>query len=81
MVRNTQGARLQFKCVLADNAPSPGEAGHTTWVYVPYSFQTVYSVGSFTSHKNQISESEWDGFSSLSEKTRKSNRLQMPLQR
>ena len=41
-------------------------------------------VGSFMSHKNQISVSAWDGtygFSPLSEKTRKSNRLQMSLQR
>ena len=40
-------------------------------------------VGSFTSHKNQLSVStvRRDGFSSLSEKTRKSNRLQMSLQR
>ena len=42
------------------------------------------SVGSFTSHKNQISVSAVRRdlrFSSLSEKTRKSNRLQMSLQR
>ena len=42
-------------------------------------------VGSFTSYKNQIGQKVlWDGtygFSSLSEKTRKSNRLQMSLQR
>ena len=35
---------LQFNCVLADNPPSPGEVGHTTGVYVPYSFQTVVWV-------------------------------------
>ena len=37
-------------------------------------------MGSFTSHKTQISESavrETYGFSSLSDKTRKSNHLQM----
>ena len=37
-------------------------------------------VGSFTSHKNKSVKVLWDGtygFSSLSEKTRKSNRLQM----
>ena len=42
------------------------------------------SVGSFTSHKNRSVKVLWDGtygFSSLSEKTRKSNRLQMSLQR
>ena len=41
-------------------------------------------VGSFTSHKNKSVKVLWDGtydFSSLSEKTRKSNRLQMWLQR
>ena len=35
---------LQFKCVLADNPLSPGEVGHTTGVYVPYSFRTVVWV-------------------------------------
>ena len=41
-------------------------------------------MGSVTFHKTQISESavrETYGFSSLSDKTRKSNHLQMPLQR
>ena len=41
-------------------------------------------VGSFTSHKNKSVQVLWDGtygFSSLSEKTRKSNHLQMSLQR
>ena len=41
-------------------------------------------LGSFTSHKNRSVEVLWDGtygFSSLSEKTRKSNHLQMSLQR
>ena len=41
-------------------------------------------VGSFTSHKNRSVKLLWDGtfgFSSLSEKTRKSNHLQMSLQR
>ena len=40
--------------------------------------------GSFTSHKNKSVKVLWEGtygFSSLSEKTRKSNRLQMSLQR
>ena len=42
------------------------------------------SVGSFTSHKNRSVKVLWDGtygVSSLSEKTRKSNHLQMSLQR
>ena len=41
-------------------------------------------VGSFTSHKNKSVKVLWDGtsgFSSLSEKIRKSNHLQMSLQR
>ena len=41
-------------------------------------------VGSFTSHKNKSVKVLWDrtyGFSSLSQKTRKSNHLQMSLQR
>ena len=37
-------AGLQFKTVLTDNPPSPGEAGYTTGVYVPYSFRTVVWV-------------------------------------
>ena len=48
---NRAGLQL-FKCVLADNPPSPGEVGHTSRVYIPYS-----GVGSFMSHENQISES------------------------
>ena len=42
------------------------------------------SVGSFTSHKNKSVKLLWDGtygFSSLSEKTRKSNRLHLSLQK
>ena len=35
---------LQFNCILADNPPSPGEVGHTTGVYVPYSFRTLVWV-------------------------------------
>ena len=55
--------------------PQPVKFGHTTGVYDPYSF---------TSHKNKSVKMLWDGtygFSSLSEKTRKSNHLQMSLQR
>ena len=43
-VCNTQQGGLQFKCVLTDNPPSPGKVGHTTGVYVPYSFQTMVWV-------------------------------------
>ena len=41
---------------LTDNPPSPGEVGHTTGVYDPLLFSNN-GVGSFTFHKNQISES------------------------
>ena len=49
-------AGLQFKCVLTDNPPSPGEVGHIYRDLSPLLFSNS-SVGSFTSHKNQISES------------------------
>ena len=49
-------AGLQFKTVLTDNPPSPGEAGYTTGVLRPLLFSNS-GVGSFTSHKNQISVS------------------------
>ena len=39
----TYRAGLQFKCVLTDNLPSPGEVSHTTGVYIP-SFLTVVLV-------------------------------------
>ena len=42
--RTDNRAWLQFKCVLADNPPSPGEVGHTTGIYVPYSFWRVVWV-------------------------------------
>ena len=35
---------LQFKCVLKGKPPNLGEVGHTTRVYVPYSFRTVLWV-------------------------------------
>ena len=56
---------------------------HNTEVYVPYSFQTMVWI-LLGQHKNQVSVSpvrRGHGFSSLSEKTRKSNRLQMSLQK
>ena len=42
--RTHNRAWLQFKCVLTDNPPSPGEADHTSGVYVPYYFRTVVWV-------------------------------------
>ena len=61
--------------------PQPLKVGHTTGVPLLVSNS---GVGSFTSHKNRSVKVLWDGtygFSSLSEKTRKSNHLQMSLQR
>ena len=59
----------------------PIKFGHTTGVYDPYSFRIVpNSSSSFTFHKNKSVKVLWDGtygFSSLSEKTRKSNHLQI----
>ena len=69
--------------LLADNPPSPGEVGHTTRVYVPYSVRTVVWVLLRPARTRSV-KVLWNGtygFSSLSEKTRKSNRLQMSLQR
>ena len=37
-------AGLQFRCVPEGNPPNLGEVGHTTRVYVPYSFRTVLWV-------------------------------------
>ena len=53
-------ARLQFKCVLADNPPSPGEVYYTTGVYVPTLFEQC--CGFFYVPQEQISKSaeRWD---------------------
>ena len=59
------------------------EIDHYTGHYVPYSVNKD-CVGSSTSHRFITCARAWDrayGLSSLSEKTRKSNRLQMLLQR
>ena len=45
-----------LRSLLTDNPPSPGKVGHPTGVYVPSLFSNS-GVGSFTFHKNQISES------------------------
>ena len=50
-------AGLQFKCVLTDNPPGPGEVDYTTGVYVPYSFRIVVWVLLRPTRTNQISES------------------------
>ena len=60
------------------------EVGRTTGVYIPYSFRAVASVLLRSTWTDQYRKVLWDrtcGFSSSSEKTRKSNRSQMSLQR
>ena len=60
------------------------EVGRTTGVYVPYSFRAVACVLLRSTWTDQYRKVLWDricGFSSSSEKTRKSNRSQMSLQR
>ena len=62
--------------------PQPVKVGHTTGVYDPYSFRIVLWV--LLCLKNKSGKVLWDGtcgFSSLSEKTRKYNHLQMSLHR
>ena len=70
--------------------PQPAKVGRTTGVYVPYSFRKVVWVVLHPTRARDMNRSAkvlWDGtqgFSSLSEKTRKSrkyNHLQMSLQR
>ena len=69
--------------LLARNSPfPPWEIDHHTGPYVPCSLRTV--CGFFNVPHNLYMQGLWDGaygLSSLSEKTRKSNRLQMSLQR
>ena len=70
-------AGLQFKCVLTDNPPSPGEGWPHHRSLRPLLFSNS-GVGSFTSYKKKSVRVLWDGtygFSSLSENTRKSDRL------
>ena len=62
--------------------PPMRERDHHTGDYVPYSLRTV--CGFFNVPQNLYMQGLWDGaygLSSLSEKTRKSNCLQMSLQR
>ena len=78
----TNGTQVPWK------VPSlPNPTTHKVWVH-PRGLQPILfsnsDVGSFTSHKNKSVKVLWDGtygFSFLSEKTRKSNHLQMSLQR
>ena len=46
--------------VLVDNPPSPGEVGHTTGVYVPYSFRTVVYVLLCPTRTREV-KVLWDG--------------------
>ena len=64
--------------------PQPVKVGQTTGLYVPYSFRTVVWVLLLPTRTDQWKSCETPGtygFLSLSEKTRKSNHLQMSLQR
>ena len=80
---NRETLQFMFSAFLQINRPAQER------LVTPPSTSLLFSnsgAGTFTSHKNQISEISVRrdllyGFSSLSEKTRKSNRLQMSLQR
>ena len=63
--------------------PQPVKVDHTTGIYDPYSFRIVMWVLLRPTRTNQWKSCETGPtvFSSLSEKTRKSNHLQMSLQR
>ena len=73
-----------LRFLLRGNPPTPGKVGHTTGLYVPYSFRTVVCV-LLRPTRTRSGKVLWDGtlrFSySVSEKTSKSHRLQMSLQR
>ena len=73
-----------LRSLLTDNPPSSGKVCHTTGVHVPYSFRTVVWVLLCPKRTRSVKEL-WDGtygFSSIvSEKTSKSHRFQMSLQR
>ena len=66
-----------------NNPPSTGKVAHTTGVYIQYPFQCKAGVDSFRSHKYHCRCRTYEtyGFSSLSEKTTKSNCFQMSLRR
>ena len=72
-----------LRSLLTDNSPSPGKVVHTTGVYVPCSFWTVLWVFLRPTRTRKV-KVLWNGaysFSFLSDKTRKSNRLQTSFQR
>ena len=72
-----------LRSLLTDNPPSPEKVSHTAGAYFLYSFRTV--VGFFyipqKSVKGKCCETGPTVFSPLTEMTRKSNHLQMSLQR
>ena len=79
-----QGHRNSMTPITAGPQQSlpPWEIDYHTGDYVPYSLRTV--CGFFNVPQNLYMKGFWDGaygLSSLSEKTRKSNRVQMSLQR
>ena len=72
----TKGTHRSHARCHPNTIPQPVKVGHTTGVYVPYSFRTVLCVLLHPTRTYQWIFF-WDrtyGFSSLSEKTRKSNR-------
>ena len=81
--RGTVPNRILVPCRCHPYRIPPIKVGHATRVYDPYSFQIVMCLF-FKSHKNKSVKVLWDetyGFSSLSEKTRKSNHLKISLPR
>ena len=59
-IATLKGGIAILRSLLTDNSPSPGKVCHSTGVYVYMYVPSLFSnsgVGSFTSHKNQISES------------------------
>ena len=68
------GLRSHARCHRPHPIPQPVKVGHTSGLR-PLLFSNS-DAGSFTSHKNKSAKVPWDGtygFSSLSEKTRKSD--------
>lgn len=77
------GSFLILRSLFRDNPPSRGKVGQTARVYVFYCFQWC-ELSAFTFHKNQTRKGLWDetySISSFFEKTKKSEHLQMFLQR
>ena len=77
------GSFLILRSLFRDNPPSTGKVGQTARVYIFYCFQWC-ELSAFTFHKNQTRKGLWDetySISSFFEKTKKSEHLQMFLQR